>query len=88
MNIPVIFRADRHGDFRGEVTAVLPTLEANRHMAVCYAHIGQHGECSIDWYRATRPAKPDEYASLLRELQGIYEGQLYVAQRRNARNRA
>jgi len=39
----------------------------------CYAHIGQHASCSYEWYWTTRPAKPDEYADLLAELQGIYD---------------
>jgi hypothetical protein len=70
--VPVIFRADRSGDFKGSITAVFPTGEANPGNLVCYAHVGQHGECSLDWYRSTRPAKPHEYEPLLRELQGIY----------------
>lgn len=71
--IPVIFRAQKSGPFKGDVTAVFPTLEATSGHLVCYAHIGQHGECSHGWYRTTRPATEDEYRDLLRELRGIYE---------------
>jgi hypothetical protein len=73
--LPIIFRADRSGDFKGEVTAVFPTLPSDYHgrLMTCYAHIGQHGSCSLDWYHGTLPAKPAEYEALLRELRGIYE---------------
>lgn len=72
--LPVIFRADRSGDFKGEVTAVFPTLPAENTgpSMTCYAHVGQHSGCSPEWYRATRPAEPHEYADLLAELRGIY----------------
>lgn len=73
-NVPVLFRADRSGDHKGEVTAVFPTLPADRWPNMtCYAHIGQHSACSPDWLRTTRPTKPDEYAGLLAELRSIYE---------------
>jgi hypothetical protein len=40
----------------------------------CYVHVGQHSACSFTWYRQhTRPATPDEYRDLYRELQSIYE---------------
>lgn len=73
--LPVIFRADRAGDFKGDVTAVFPTLPGTSapYTATCYAHVGQHGSCSPDWYRQTRAAKPDEFAPLLAELRSIYE---------------
>lgn len=73
--LPIIFRAERSGDFKGSVTAVFPTLPADyagREM-VCYVHVGQHSGCSWIWYRRTRPAKPEEYADLLAELKRIYE---------------
>lgn len=68
---PVLFRAERSGDFKGDVTAVFPTLPGTNEFwtASCYAHIGQHGSCSKDWYWTTRPATPEEYASLKRELE-------------------
>lgn len=85
--IPVLFRAERSGDFKGEVTAVFPTLEANRGMMVIYAHFGQHSEGCEEWYRATRAARSDEYADLLTELRRIYERDgdtLQLMQRRSA----
>lgn len=73
-SLPVIFRADKSGDFKGEVTAIFPTIPAdNRGNLTCYAHIGQHGGASLDWYRTTRPATETESADLLKELRAIYE---------------
>lgn len=71
-NLPVIFRHDRGK--HGEVTAVFPTLPYDRNgfYWTCYAHMGQHSSCGTGWLRRTRPATPDEYAPLLRELQGVY----------------
>jgi len=74
--VRVLFRVDTRKGINPdkEVTAVLPDMEANAGRFVCYAHVGQHGECSRDWYRAsTRPAKPAEFHPLLAELRRIYE---------------
>ncbi len=72
--LPVIFRAERAGKFEGQVTAVFPTLPGtNQWNATCYAHIGQHGACSREWYLTTRRAAPHELFDLLHELRGIYE---------------
>lgn len=72
MTMPVVFRADRTKELH--VTAVFPTEphDVRGLTMTCYAHVGQHGACSMDWYRRTRAAKPEEYADLLRELRGIY----------------
>ncbi len=67
----VTFRIDRNGD-PATLTAVLPDLPANPGRDVCYAHVGQHSECSRDWYYSTRPATPKVYRSLLGELRQIY----------------
>ncbi len=71
--LPVIFRAERSGPFKGDVTAVFPTLDEGQGTMRCYAHIGQHSGCCLEWYWSTRPARPAEYASLLAELRDIYE---------------
>lgn len=73
--LPVIFRAERSGDFKGTVTAVFPTLAGSYDPATasCYAHIGQHGSCGPEWYRGTRAATEAEAADLLAELRRIYE---------------
>lgn len=77
MVLPVLFRAEKSGDFKGEVTAVFPTLPGtDAHDFTIYAHVGQHSTGSRGWYQNTRPAKPSEYAALLRELRRIYESDL------------
>ncbi len=77
---PVVFRAERSGPCKGDVTAVFPTIPADyagREMT-CYAHIGQHSGCSFGWYLKTRAAKPAEYADLLKELASIgYRPKVY-----------
>ena len=66
---PVIFRADRGKD--PEITAVFPCEPHDLQglSMSCYAHIGQHGGCCLEWYHKTRAAKPEEYADLKRELE-------------------
>lgn len=70
-SLPVIFRKAREN---GEITAIFPMLPYDRHgmLLTCYAHIGQHSGCSLEWYRTTQPASAAEYADLLRELTGVY----------------
>lgn len=64
--VTVVFRRDRTKD--GEVTAVMPLLTHNGHLVTCYAHVGQHGSASRGYIDRTRPATPEEYAPLLKEL--------------------
>src|ERR1700760_3682255 len=69
---PVVFRVHpspkEHGS---EVIAVFPCEPADMdgQTMTCYAHVGQHGACSQDWYNQTRPARPEEYADLKAELE-------------------
>jgi len=70
--VPVIFRAERAGDFRGEVTAVFPTLPGTGPGDVTvYAHNGRHGTGCRGWYQGTRPATEAESAPLRRELESL-----------------
>lgn len=66
----VIFRKWRDGT----IDAIFPELPASRNGLDCvaYAHVGQHGAAdyhAVIWQ--TKPAMPDEYAALARELTGI-----------------
>lgn len=56
----------------GEVIAFMPELPANYGKIVCYAHIGQHSEATLEYYQSTRSAKPAEYIALHTELKSIY----------------
>ena len=61
---PVIFRR-----FDGEVIAVFPATSWDRAgNMTCYAHVGQHGACSLEWYRDTVPASLEESMELRAEL--------------------
>jgi len=61
---PVIFRR-----FDGEVIAVFPATSWDRAgNMTCYAHVGQHGACSLEWYRDTVPASLEESVELCAEL--------------------
>ncbi len=74
-NLPIIFRKESDGS----ILAIFPTIPesySGYHMC-CYAHVGQHGSCSIDYYRETTPASESESAALLAELRGIYESNYY-----------
>lgn len=88
---PVLFRVHRSPKKYGDdVTAVFPcepgTCDGNT--MSCYAHIGQHGQCSLAWYYDTRPATPEQYADLQRELEAApYGYRLKVYQRINSKLR-
>jgi hypothetical protein len=72
-NLIVLFRAERSGLYKGNVTAVFPTdIDVHGYFTV-YAHAGQHGSGSRGWYNKTRAATEADYADLLKELRGIYE---------------
>ena len=52
-----------------EVTAVFVDT-GNFRMKECYAHMGQHGTCGVDWLAdMTRPATKKEYQALFDELE-------------------
>lgn len=67
----VIFRRkhwrDSHED---EILAFFPEAHVNPGNILCYAHMGQHFESSMDFYRSTKPCYSEkEYADLRRELE-------------------
>lgn len=81
--LPVIFRicplahpdCSTMGNKALAVIAFFPTLpdDYHGHYLQCYAHIGQHGRASFDYYRLTKPASESDASALLRELRSIYE---------------
>lgn len=66
--LKVIYRKDSDG----KIIAFLPELSANVGNIVCYAHIGQHSEASIEYYHSTETVLPSEYEPLHKELKAIY----------------
>lgn len=71
----ILFRADKTGSFINSITAIFVDevfTNSRPSSRMSYAHIGQHGECCLEWVRlATRPAKKEEYTPLLRELENL-----------------
>lgn len=81
MVVPVLFRKERSGPFKGDITAVFPTLPGSSGCMMCYAHVGQHSSCSWEWYNGTRPARIGECGALIAELQSIGYNDLKVYKR-------
>ena len=60
--------------FAGEVVALLPGFAGSPTLfeCACYAHMGQHGSAHLGHVmRMSRPATPDEYASLMQEMTAL-----------------
>lgn len=66
--VPVIFKKERGGIF-----AAFPTLPGSLDpLTMCsYAHIGQHSSAHESYIAEAKPAHPEEYADLKRELEQI-----------------
>lgn len=52
-----------------EVIAIMPGISEGGHNVRSYVQIGQHGACSRRVIWDTKPATPEEYASIKRELE-------------------
>lgn len=57
----------------GSLVALFPNEIADPHGNIMsYQHIGQHGAADYSYcIQKSRPARPEEYADLVRELQGL-----------------
>ena len=70
-----------------EVLLFLPDNPANGGNIDCYAHIGQHSEASLDYYRETKPIPPNrlvEAGRLLREYESFLdESEVLVIRKRD-----
>lgn len=69
---PVIFRMFNEPDayWQRDLIALFPTVDEGMGKCSSYIHIGQH--CGADYHRVidvSRPATPEEYAPLVRELE-------------------
>lgn len=66
----VVFRVFKDD---GSLVALFPNEIADPHNNIMsYQHIGQHGAADYSYcIQKSRPARPEEYADLVRELQGI-----------------
>lgn len=56
-----------------EVFAFFPEMDYNDTpgLKTCYAHIGQHSACHIDYAAECKPAGPEHYQQLKEELESI-----------------
>ena len=59
-----------------DLFAFFPQLNYNKElyglgMKTCYAHVGQHSSCSIEYAKASIKATPEQYRDLLNELVSI-----------------
>ncbi len=66
MATKVVFRKFRDGS----IIALFPEFK-EKNGVLSYMAVGQHGGADYNVIRATRPASPKEYSSLLNELQYI-----------------
>lgn len=54
-----------------DVFAFFPELVEGKHSRLCYDHIGQHSECSIDYAKECKTANDYQYLPLINELNNI-----------------
>jgi len=61
------------GDFKCDVFAFFPKEKYNNQqgMFTCYAHIGQHSSCHIDYANECKKATKKQYEPLLQELESL-----------------
>ena len=65
----------------GDVIAFFPDEKWSYGQCASYVHMGQHGGADYGLIRELKPAKPNEYAPLLRELEYIGYDDLIIAHR-------
>lgn len=70
-NITVLFLLEQ--DSEDQVFAFFPDekYDDRVNMRTCYAHVGQHSACSIDYVAVCEEATPEQYKDLLAELRNI-----------------
>lgn len=56
----------------GEILALFPELEGNWGLCTCFSHVGQHATAEYHYCLSlSKPATPEEYADLQKELEDI-----------------
>jgi len=72
---PVVFRKLKKDPQKGEVIALFPEERELCGLCSSYMHVGQHGSADfIGIIKNSTPAKPDEYAPLMKELESAIYG--------------
>jgi hypothetical protein len=71
--LEVCFRKDKRGKFKGDITAVFPNDVCDpKGNVTCYAYIGQHSGCSLEWVKEdTIPANEEESAKMKNHLESL-----------------
>ena len=64
----VLFRKDKNTK---EIVAFLPECPVNYGNILCYMHIGQHSEATLQYYWDTVKATEEEYKPFLEELEKL-----------------
>jgi hypothetical protein len=72
MKTKVIFKMEKWGK-DAQPVAFFPEIPGthNPYFCSCYAHFGQHGSASTNHASSLKPATPEQYAPLLKELESI-----------------
>ncbi len=84
--VTVIFRAWKHGQFKGSVDALFPYLPATIHdkCITSYSIAGAHGSADYHFMlNKTRLATPKEYAELKKHLEEVVGYKLKVTKKIN-----
>ncbi len=58
---------------KGYIFAFFPEekYSNDKNLFTCYAHVGQHSACHIDYAKECKKAKKSEYLPLMQELESI-----------------
>lgn len=65
----VVFRKYKDN---GDILALFPEIDEGNYACSCYESVGQHGSADYNHcISITKPAKPEEYVSLQKELESI-----------------
>lgn len=67
----VEFLLEKEEHFTNQVFAYFPEEVEGEKVRLCYAHIGQHSVCHIDYAKQCKKARPYQYRELLMELKSI-----------------
>lgn len=64
---------DTDKNFEPDVFAVFPDeiLTGNSNLFDCYQHVGQHGQCHIDYIKESKVATKEQYQELYNELTNL-----------------
>ncbi len=78
------------GTKTGSALLFFPAYSANRGNIVCYAHMGQHSEACMGYYRQCRnpstPQQKEEAKNLFAEYQRSFPSEVFRVVKRDTKN--